>query len=48
MAHVMGVGEACKKYGVVRSRFYRWRTAQQRGGIDGLKATCRSSGRRRN
>ncbi len=44
LARAIGVAAACKRLGVVRSRYYRWREAFKRGGIAALRATCRPRG----
>lgn len=41
LAHAIGVTAACRKMGVPRSRFYRWKAAYQRAGFAGLRQTCR-------
>ena len=40
LAHAVGVAEACKREGIQRSRFYRWKAAFDRGGLPALQATC--------
>jgi len=40
LARALGVAAACKQLGVVRSRYYRWRTAFERGGIERLRDNC--------
>lgn len=40
LAHAIGVAKACQQAGVHRSRYYVWRAAFQRGGIEGLRDTC--------
>jgi hypothetical protein len=44
LAHAIGVAEACKRQGIQRSRYYRWKSAFERGGLAGLQATCPKRG----
>jgi hypothetical protein len=40
LAHAIGVAKACQQAGVHRSRYYIWKAAFERGGLEGLRATC--------
>jgi hypothetical protein len=40
LAHALGVQAACKRLGVPRSRYYKWKTTHARRGLAGLRATC--------
>lgn len=40
LARAIGVAEACRRQGIHRSRYYRWKSAFDRGGLAALQATC--------